>query len=428
MKAHNRQLHLWAFLQGIGHYPSGWRYATATPRAVLDVDYYGHLGQLAERGRFDAIVFGDQLHGRDAAGRAPVMLPMPTLDPLTLLAAIASTTQHIGLVATVSTTYNEPQAVADKFATLDLLSKGRAGWNIVTTAHPASPWNFGEQALPPKTSRYERADEFVTVTKALWDAARPAALGPNAPVRHAGRWFDMNGALSTPRSPQVRPVLVQAGQSADGRDFAAKTAEAIFCPAPKLEDARAYRDDMRARLPAFGRDPDGVLIMPGLSFLLADSEAQAIRKDEELLDLASPELCIEYLSETIGFDLMALNADAPIPLEEILRNCEFPADDVQRVLAPAVAAGESLRAFARRFTRTPRGHNIFRGTPEQLADLMQRWLEAGACDGFTLQPAYMPAELELFVDEVVPLLQRRGILREAYSGTTLRDHLSQAPG
>ena len=423
MNAAPKQLHLWAFLQGIGHYPGGWRYRGATPRAVLDVDYYRRIGRLIERGRFDAIVFGDQLQARGANGRTPRHLAMPTLDPLTLLAALASATQHVGLVATVSTTFFEPTAVADKFATLDHLSGGRAGWNIVTTAHPASAWNFGQQQMLEKSLRYQRADEFVAVTKALWDAALPAGAGRNPPIEHAGRWFTVHAALATARLPQGRPVLVQAGQSGDGRDFAAKTAEAIFCPAKTIDAGRAFSDDIRARMPQFGRRPGDVRIMPGLSFVLASTEAEALAKDRELIELSTPELCIEYLSESIGFDLTALAPDAPIPLEQILAGCELPADDVRRQLEPVVKAGTSLVEFAKNYVRTPRGHHVFRGTPEQLADMMGQWLEQGACDGFTLQPAYMPGELELFVDQVVPILQRRRLLRTDYRMSSLRGHL-----
>ena len=417
-----RQLHLWAFLQGIGHYPGGWRFDGATPRAVFDIDYYAALGRLAEKGKFDAIVFGDQLHGRDAAGRAPSRLPIPTLDPITLLSVIASTTTHIGLVATVSTTYNDPHEIADKFATLDLLSGGRAGWNIVTTAHPASPWNFGEQELPEKSLRYERANAFVEATNALW-AAAGADASRNAELDYKSDWFAFTGALSTPRPPLGRPVLVQAGQSSDGRDFAAKTAEAIFCPASKEADGRAYRDDIRTRAQAFGRAPDEVRIMPGLSFVLADTEAEAIRKDEALLDLAGPELCVEYLGETVGYDLSAHDPNGAIPLDAVLATCEFPADYVRQVLGGAAAKGLSILDFARSSARTPRGHQTFRGTPEQLAAMMKHWLETGACDGFTLQPAYMPGELQLFVEEVAPLLQRDGVLRTEYEHATLRGHL-----
>ena len=416
-------LHLWAFLQGIGFYPFGWRYRGATPRAVFDAAYYAEVARRVEAGRFDAIVFGDQLQARGYQGRTPRLLPMPTLDPMTLLGVMGSVTQHVGLVATVSTTYHEPALLADKFATLDLLSAGRSGWNIVTTAHPASAWNFAQAALPEKSLRYQRAEEFVGITNALWDGAGRGAGGGNAAISHRGRWFEVHGALATPPLPQGRPVLVQAGQSGDGRDFAAKTAEAIFCPAKAPEDGRAYRDDLRARMPKFGRAGDDVLIMPGLSFILGATEAEALAKERELLELASPELCIEYLGDSIGYDLTRHPPDGPIPLADILAATELPPADIEKMLAPVVAAGLSLVKFALGYVRTPRGHNIFKGTPEQLADMMAQWIAARACDGFTIQPAYMPGELLLFIDEVVPILQRRGLLRRDYEGTTLRSHL-----
>jgi FMN-dependent oxidoreductase (nitrilotriacetate monooxygenase family) len=421
-----RELHLWAFLQGIGFYPFGWRYRGAKPRAIFQRAYYVEVARRVEGARFDAIVFGDQLQARGYAGRTPRHLPMPTLDPVTLLATMGSVTRHVGLVATVSTTYNEPANVADKFATLDCLTGGRAGWNIVTTAHPASAWNFSQAALPEKSLRYQRAEEFVAVTNQLWDAAAAPGAGANRPITHAGRWFSMQGALATPRLPQGRPVLVQAGQSGDGRDFAARTAEAIFCPARTLEDGRAYRDDIRARLPKFGRQPDDVRIMPGLSFILAPTEDEALAKSQELLELASPELCIEYLGESIGYDLTGHDPEAPIPLADVLAGCELPPADIGKMLEPVARSGIALVEFAKTYVRTPRGHHIFRGTPEQLADMMGQWLAAGACDGFTIQPAYMPGELEIFIDQVVPILQRRGLLRRDYAGTTLRSHLGFA--
>ena len=212
-----------------------------------------------------------------------------------------------------------------------------------------------------------------------------------------------------------------------GRDFAARTAEAIFCPAATIEAGISFRSDLRKRIADIGRDPDGVRIMPGLSFILADSEEAAIAKDEALLALADEALCIEYLSESLCFDLTPYKPDAPIPGDDILAGTLLPREDVERVLAGPIGEGVSLGAFAARYVRTPRGHHVFRGTPEQLATKMIAWIDAGACDGFTLQPAYMPGELELFVDQVVPILQQRGRLRMEYPGTTLRATLGLAP-
>lgn len=397
----DKQIHLWAFLQGIGHYPSGWRHAGARPADVFTMDYYRAVGQLVERGRFDAIVFGDQLNARVVNGRTVSRLAMPTLDPITLLTAIAAVTQHVGLVATVSTTYNTPEMLAERFATMDRITGGRSGWNIVTSAHPATAANFGDTELPPKADRYRNAAGTVARASALWAA------------------MDRAG----PPLPQGRPVFVQAGQSGDGRDFAARTAEAIFCPAATIEDGIAFRSDLRARIAGVGRDPDQVRVMPGLSFILADSEEAALAKDKALLDLADEPLCIEYLGESLCADLSAHDPGAPVPAEAILAATTLPKEDVARILAKPVELGISLGDFAATYVRTPRGHHVFRGTPGQMADMMIRWIDAGACDGFTLQPAYMPGELELFVDEVVPILQARGRLRRDYPGTSLRETL-----
>ena len=388
----SKQIHLWAFLQGIGHYPSGWRHDDADPAGVFTMDYYRKVGALAERGMIDAIVYGDQLQSRGAGGRTPERLAMPTLDPMSLLAAIGSVTRHIGLVATVSTTYNDAPELIERFATLNRITGGRAGWNIVTTAHPATAPNFGQSDLPEKSLRYANAVEVVAECCEAWDEAS-------------------------------RPVLVQAGQSGDGRDFAARTAEAIFCPAASIEAGIAFRSDLRGRIAEVGRDPDGVRIMPGLSFILADSEEEAIAKDEALLALADEALCIEYLSESLCCDLTPFDPADPIPETGILGGTLLPKEDAARVLAGPVAEELSLGAFAARYVRTPRGHHVFRGTPEQLASTMIEWIDAGACDGFTLQPAYMPGELALFVDQVVPILQERGRLRTSYPGSTLRDTL-----
>ncbi|MEO9599415.1 NtaA/DmoA family FMN-dependent monooxygenase [Parasphingorhabdus sp.] len=419
-----KQIHLWAFLQGIGHYPSGWRHADAQPEDVFSMDYYKSVGQLAERGRFDSIVFGDQLQSRGANGHTPERVAIPTLDPIALLAAMGAVTDHIGLVATVSTTYFEPQAVAERFATLDRVTGGRAGWNIVTTAHPASAWNFGQDEMPEKSSRYARAHEFVDAACELWDSAD--ADRKATPVQYRGKHIRMDAAMPGPVLPQGRPILVQAGQSPDGRAFAAATAEAIFCPAPTKEDGIAFRNDMHERIAAAGRDPEAVKIMPGLSFILADSEEEAIAKDEAILDLADEALCIEYLGESIGFWLGGHDPKEPIPFDDILAGTEFPVADITRMLEKPAASGIALGEFASNHVRTPRGHTVFRGTPQQLADRMIDWIDSGACDGFTLQPAYMPGELEIFVDQVVPLLQKAGRLRLEYPGPTLRDTMGIA--
>lgn len=397
----DNQIHLWAFLQGIGFFPTGWMHERARPEGVFSMDYYARVAQLAEQGCFDAIVFGDQLQSRGAGGRTPERLAMPTLDPVTLLTAMAAVTQHIGLVATVSTTYNTPEMLAERFGTMERISGGRSGWNIVTTAHPATAPNFGDTELPPKDARYRNAVEVVARACELW-----AAMDREGPVL-----------------PQGRPVLVQAGQSPDGRDFAARTAEAIFCPAATIQAGIDFRNDMRSRIAGVGRNPDGVRVMPGLSCVLGGSEEEARAAHAAILDLADDALAIEYLSESLCCDLTGFDPTGQIPVEPILASTLLPSADVARMITPAAEKGTPLASYAADFMRHPRGHNVFIGTGEQMAEMMIAWRDAGACDGFTLQPSYMPGGLEDFVEQVVPVLQARGRLRSAYPGSTLRETL-----
>ncbi len=418
----SRQVHLWAFLQGIGYCPSGWRHPDAQPKNILSMDYYRKVAQLAERGCLDAIVFGDQIQSRGANERTPERLAMPTLDPIVLLAAMGAVTDHIGLVATVSTTFFEPEEVAERFATLDRITSGRAGWNIVTTAHPASAWNFGHDQMPEKSLRYARAAEFVEAACQLWDVTGK----DDASIRFDGAHISMDASLAGPALPQGRPVLVQAGQSPVGREFAADTAQAIFCPAPTIEAGQEFRNDMHERIAKAGRDPEQTRIMPGLAFMLGDTEEAAIAKDAQIRELADEKLCIEYLGESLGFWLVDHDPSKPIPLDDILAGTEMVPEDIARALTKPAESGISLGEFARNYVLTPRGHNVFRGTPEQLADHMIKWIDAGACDGFTLQPAFMPSELELFVDQVVPILQKAGRLRTEYPGSTLRETMGIA--
>lgn len=416
-----RQVHLWAFLQGIGYCPSGWRHECAEPANVFSMDYYARVAKLAEAGCMDAIVFGDQIQSRGANGQTPERLAMPTLDPIVLLAAMGAVTQHIGLVATVSTTYFRPEEVAERFATLDRISNGRAGWNIVTSAHPATAWNFGEDEMPHKDTRYARAAEFVEAACRLWDSADSGEA-----IRFAGEHIDMLAALPGGALPQGRPVLVQAGQSPVGRAFAADTAQAIFCPAATIEAGIDFRNDMHRRIAAAGRDPEQTRVMPGLAFMLGDTEEAALAKDARIRELADEALCIEYLGETIGFWLAGFDPAGPIPVDAILAGTELVPEDVARMIKGPADKGVALGEFARGVVLTPRGHHVFRGTPEQLADHIETWIDAGAADGFTLQPAFMPTELELFVEHVVPILQQRGRLRTAYPGSSLRETMGIA--
>ncbi|MBH0113347.1 LLM class flavin-dependent oxidoreductase [Novosphingobium sp. YJ-S2-02] len=400
-----KQIHLWAFLQGIGFYPTAWKHERARPAGVFSMDYYASVAKLVEKGCFDAIVFGDQLQSRGAGGRTPERMAMPTLDPVTLLTAMGAVTRHVGLVATISTTFNTPEMLAERFATMERMTGGRAGWNIVTSVHPDTAGNFGLDEMPPKGERYTNAADVVAKACELW-----------AQMDRAG-----------PALPQGRPVLVQAGQSPQGRDFAARTAEAIFCPAATIEAGVEFRNDLRSRIAAVGRNPDGTRVMPGLSCVLGGTEDEARANHKAIMDLADPALAIEYLSESLCCDMTGFDPEAPLDHEHVIANTLLPAADVARAVTPAGEAGTPLREFAMNFMLNPRGHNVFIGTPEQMADMMITWRDEGACDGFTLQPSYMPGGLEDFVEGVIPILQQRGRYRTEYPGSTLRETLGLSP-
>jgi len=279
--------------------------------------------------------------------------------------------------------------------------KDHVGLFIVTTAHPDTAPNFGEAELPPKDQRYAHAVDVVAKACELWTA------------------MDRAG----PALPQGRPVLVQAGQSPEGRDFAARTAEAIFCPAANIDAGIDFRNDMRHRIATVGGNPDGVRVMPGLSCVLGGTEEEARGNHAAILDMGDVPLAIEYLSESLCCDLTAYDPAAAIPVDDILAKTLLPPADVAKSVRPAAETGTPLGEFAANFMRHPRGHNVFVGTGEQMAEMMIEWRDSGACDGFTLQPSYMPGGLQDFAEQVVPVLQKRGRLRTEYPGTTLRETL-----
>jgi len=423
-----RYLNLNAYLRNPGYHESAWKVSDADPARVLEIDSYIELARIAERGVLDAIFLPDS---PGVAEFRSEYLPGQGLDPLLLLSAVAVATERVGLIATVSTTYSFPWDVARRLATLDFISHGRAGWNIVTTVEPAVAGNFGDEPHPPRADRYERADEFVAIVLALWDAweddalvgdrpsgrwADPAKLHP---PRHHGRFFDVSGYLPFPRSPQGHPFLAQAGSSVPGVALAAKYADGVFTPQSSIASGIEYRAALRSQAAALGRDPDHVRALPGLSFLLGGTEAEARARREELEAAASGEFRWRNLANLAGLDFTTIDPDAPFPPELL--------DDAPKTSFGAsiyrMAAQEptTFRAVAQKLSALPGGLD-FTGTPEGLADLIAHWFAEGACDGFTLMPNLLPGELATFVDEVVPLLQARGLARTEYLGTTLRDH------
>jgi FMN-dependent oxidoreductase (nitrilotriacetate monooxygenase family) len=424
-----RQLHLNVNALNAGVYASAWRWPGSDPQAFADIGHYVRIAQLAERGRFDALFLADTPALKDRID----LRPFNALEPTVVLAAVAATTQRLGLIATASTSYNEPYNVARRFATLDLISGGRAAWNIVTTADAQAARNFGHARLPSHGERYARAAEFTQVVRALWhswdedafvgDVERARFVDPGKvnPIRHAGRYYAVQGALTVPRSAQGHPVLVQAGGSDDGRELAARHAEVVFSVAQTIADGVAYAHDLRERAARHGRGADRIVLLPGLSTVIGDTETAARRRQEALADLVPPDYALARLAAVVHRHPSDLKLDAPLPAD-----LDPPADGHQTAFHSTVGVarreGLTVRQLLRRLGGGI-GHRIVVGTPEQVADDIERWFRAGAADGFNLMPDVLPDGLELFVDQVVPLLQRRGLFRRDYETNTLRGHL-----
>ncbi|MEU6173759.1 LLM class flavin-dependent oxidoreductase [Streptantibioticus parmotrematis] len=425
-----RPLHLNAFLMSVGHHEAAWRLPESDPYAATDVEHYRRLAAIAERGKLDSLFLADSPVQFGNPGRRPA----GRLEPIVLLTALAAATRHIGLIATASTSYYEPYNLARLFASLDHVSGGRAGWNIVTTAGADAARNFGLDDTPPHRERYERAGEFVEVATKLWDSWADDAIvadkerGVHAEAdrvrapRHRGTYFRVDGPLNVPRSPQAYPLLVQAGSSEDGKDFAARHAEAVFTAQQTLEEAKAFYADLKRRVTAAGRNADAVKILPGIVPVIADTEAQALELEAELDRLILPEYAKRQLAERLRIDPDELDLDAELP-DDIPTEDEIEGAKSRYTLIVDLARREHLtvRQLIGRLGGG-RGHRTFAGTATQVADTLQQWFTAGAADGFNVMPAVLPSGLEAFVDKVVPILQERGLFRTEYTGRTLREH------
>ena len=425
-----RQLHLNAFLMSSGHHEAAWRLPESDPHADFDVSHWVALAQLAERGKLDSLFLADGpslWHGAD-------FRPAGQLEPTVLLSVLATVTERIGLIATASTTYNEPYRVARRFASLDHVSGGRAGWNIVTTADREAAQNFGLAHRPDHRERYARAAEFVDISLRLWDSwddeaaiadkatGRFARPGSIQPIDHKGAYYSVRGPLNVSRPPQGHPLLVQAGSSEDGREFAARYAEAVFTAQQTLGDATAFYSDLKTRIARHGRDPEEVKILPGIVPVLGGTEAEA-RELEQLLDeLIVPEYGLRALSEVLEVPVDVLELDKQLP-DEIPDSATVEGAQSRSRLIVDLARRERLtiRELLGRLGGG-RGHWTVVGAPEQVADALLDWFERGAADGFNVMGPVLPASLEHFIDDVVPLLQRRGVFRTEYAGHTLREH------
>ncbi|MFI8187487.1 LLM class flavin-dependent oxidoreductase [Streptomyces sp. NPDC085946] len=425
-----RRLHLNAFLMNTGHHEASWRLPESDPYAHVRLSHYVGLARTAERGTFDSLFLADspQLWGSVA------QRPAGALEPVTLLTALATATEHIGLIATASTSYNSPYNLARRLASLDIISDGRAGWNIVTTAGAEAARNFGIEHEPAHADRYARAAEFLDVALKLWDsweddvivADKAAGVwGDDAkvhPPRHRGTYFGVEGPLNVPRSPQGHPLLVQAGSSEDGKRFAARYAEAVFTAQQTLADAQAFYADLKARTAAEGRDPDHVKVLPGIVPVIGSTEAEARAAEQVLEDHIVYAHGVSRLEGLLHLEPGTLDLDGPLP-------GDLPPEDAiegarsRYTLVVELARRERLtvRQLIGRLGGG-RGHLTFAGTPEQVADAIETWFTQGAADGFNIMPAVLPSGLDAFVDHVVPLLRARGLLRTAYGPRrTLRE-------
>jgi N-acetyl-S-(2-succino)cysteine monooxygenase len=424
--------HFTVFLTGVGYHESAWR--LADPADLSGPGRFGVLEratQTAERGLLDAVFFADSPGLEIFRAR---YFPQVGFDPLEVLAALSRSTAHVGLIATASTTYSAPYDLARRFATIDHLSGGRAGWNIVTTRYAGAAGNFGLATHPAHEDRYARAEEFVEVVLRLWDSWDAAAVLADTdsgmwadtdlirPVDFHGRFFNVSGALTLPRSPQGRPAFAQAGSSGPGIELAGKYADVVFTAQPDVPSGRRFRDSVRAAVGRFGRSPDSVLVLPGVSFVLGSTEAEAAEFRLALEERVDPEFRWRNLAHNAGLDAALIDPDRPLSAAAVAAaNRTSRTDDVVR---RSEQTGKTFRQLAEEFTGLPGGLE-FTGTPEQFADLIEHWVTERASDGFTLQPTTLPGSLELFTEHVVPILARRGLHRTEYTATTLRGHLQE---
>jgi FMN-dependent oxidoreductase (nitrilotriacetate monooxygenase family) len=422
-----------AAVLGLGLHMGAWRHREGDPFDYTKIEFYQEIGRIAEAGCLQAVFLADTLAVAEENFERP---NFGAMDPTIVLAAVASVTEHVGLVATASTTYNEPYNLARRIATLDHLSRGRASWNIVTTFIPDVAANFGTAELPNHDDRYERAEEFVNVVTRLWDSWEDDALigdkttGRFADasrvhaINHRGSHYTVRGPITLPRSPQGRPVLYQSGSSGPGRDLAARFADAVFTPQNTIAAAQEFRSDVRRRAKERGRSPDDIKVIPGLLPILGGTEAEArARKDK--LDELGGQAELKKLALRVGLHVEDLKLDEPLPIKLIKENDRFRASEGFRDAVVRLAIEERLTVREILY-RNGGGHVQVVGTPEQVADLIESWHREEAVDGFNLMIDVLPDGLRDFVEQVIPILQRRGAFRREYVGTTLRSNLGLA--
>lgn len=436
-----KKMRLGAFLPAPGHHIAAWRHPEAKADGGHDLNYYIQLAKIAEQGKFDMMFLSDGVGVRTNYRNADELSRwgrMVHFEPLTLLSAIATHTRHLGLVATASTTYNEPFHIARKFASLDHLSHGRAAWNVVTSVTDAEAQNFNLDKQPTHPERYDRAREFINVTKGLWNSWEDDAFLHDKQsgqyfdpqklhiLNHKGAHFQVKGPLNIARPPQGYPVIVQAGSSIDGMNFAAQHAEVVFTAQQTLEQAIAFTQDIKRQAESFGRSASQILVMPGVFPIIGKSISEAEDKYAELQKIIDPVAGLGLLMDRLGgFDLTGFDLDGPLP--------EMPETEGSKSRQKIVydqARNEHLtiRQLIEKVAGG-RGHRVILGTAADIADQLEEWFINQAADGFNIMPPYLPGCLTEFVTQVVPELQKRGLFREEYEGNSLRENLGlQRPG
>jgi FMN-dependent oxidoreductase (nitrilotriacetate monooxygenase family) len=439
---HRKQIHLAAHFPGVNN-TTVWSDPSAGSQ--IEFESFVHLAKTAERGLFDFFFLAEGLRLREHRGKIHDLDVVGRPDTFTVLAALAAVTERLGLTGTINTTFNEPYEVARQFATLDHLSDGRAGWNMVTSSDAFTGENFRRGGFLEHADRYKRAEEFITVARRFWDGWAPDAVvadveagiyaDPNRihNVEHHGPQFDVRGVASLAAGPQGHPVLLQAGDSSDGRDFGAKHADALFTLHGSIEAGQRYYADVKNRAAAHGRDPDQLKVLPGATFALGDSPAEALDNAKHIREQqVSGPTAIAFLEQVWGVDLSAYDPDGPLPDVDPVENPNITRGRVRHGDPKTVAETWRARAQAenlsiRELIIEVTSRQQFVGTPAQVAEEIDRYVQSDACDGFILVPHLTPHGLDEFVDKVVPLLQERGTFRTEYRGQTLREHLGLLP-
>ena len=429
-----KQMHLGMSIRGLGYHPAAWRHPDVPADGTLKFEHYARSATAAERGKCDLIFFADGIGIRERdiprGSLARSGYEIVEMEPMTLLPALAVVTRHIGLITTASTTYNEPFNIARKFATLDLISNGRAGWNVVTSWSEAEAKNFNREQQVDYDTRYARAAEFVEVVRGLWDSweedaflfdKRSGLFFDEAKMHvldHSGRFFSVRGPLNVGQLPQVHPIVVQAGASEQGRELAAATADIVYAVHPSKSAAQAFYEDIKRRLARYDRSRDDLKILPALRPVVGRTITEARAKYDQLQELLDPLVGLARLNQTFG-DLSSYPLDGPVPVDK---------------LGPAELRSISTQLLERTKRQNPTIRELYQevagmggfcliGTPSEIADVMQDWFENDACDGFNITPTHLPGGCEDFVSLITPELQRRGLFRKEYAGRTLRENL-----